>query len=254
MGGRPVAPGATTPRPRAARTRCTPPQGATCCARRRRCCPPRGGCCGARRPSPRAAGSHPGRPRACIQAVAGCCGAAGAGPRDRAAPDRRGTFSWSIPRLAPRPATGSSPGSDLPVHKNSRASPFTKAARPPLGPAAADPLQAPGGRTLPMLGPPKARHVDRPVTASLDGLRPPALLPPPGSDAGPLVRAGPGPRPLRGHRAAEPRSRRLLQAAAHPLLRGAAQRTEAGRDGQPQPGPPLVPGYPLDEPRPTTPP
>jgi transposase len=36
-----------------------------------------------------------------------------------------------------------------------------------------DLLHAPGGRTLRMLGPPKARRVDRPVTAALDDLVPP---------------------------------------------------------------------------------
>src|SRR5215207_6017240 len=41
------------------------------------------------------------------------------------------------------------------------------------GRAATDLLHAPGGRTLPMLGPPKARHVDRPVLAALDDLVPP---------------------------------------------------------------------------------
>ena len=97
------------------------------------------------------------------------------------------------------------------------------------------------GRVLPMLGPPKARHLDRAVLVSLETLVPPGpFLPPPGARARPrfvrerVASATPG-------RAAEPRPRRVLQTAAHLVLRGAALRASADRDGQPTPGAPLVP-------------
>ena len=94
-----------------------------------------------------------------------------------------------------------------------------------------------------MLGPPKARHVDRPVLASLEDLVPPghfyrhleAALDL--SFVRELVRdryAGIG-RP-----SLDPVVFFKLQ--LDPLLRGAAQRAQARGDGQPAPGPPLVPG------------
>ena len=93
-----------------------------------------------------------------------------------------------------------------------------------------------------MLGPPKPRRLDEPIAVSLEDLVPPdhfyrhleAKL-----DLGfvrewvreLLRRAGP----------AEHRPGRLLQAAAGHVLRGHPLRAPADRDGQPQPGPPLVP-------------
>ena len=94
-----------------------------------------------------------------------------------------------------------------------------------------------------MLGPAKPRRLDEPIAVSLEDLVPadhfyrhleanarsrlrPRL------DAGAVRRAGP----------AQHRSGRLLQAAAGDVLRGHPLRAPADRDGQPQPGPPLVPG------------
>ena len=66
------------------------------------------------------------------------------------------------------------------------ASPLTNAATRRLRRAAPDLLRSAAREGLPMLGPPKARHVDRPVLVSLEDLVPPGpLLPPPGAGARP---------------------------------------------------------------------
>ena len=93
-----------------------------------------------------------------------------------------------------------------------------------------------------MLGPPKPRRLDEPIAVSLEDLVPPNhfyrhleakldLELRPRLDAGALRRARP----------AQHRPGRLLQAPAGHVLRGDPLRAAAHRDGQPQPGPPLVP-------------
>ena len=68
------------------------------------------------------------------------------------------------------------------------------------------------------------------------------LLPPPGEGARPGLRARPRAGQVRPRRPTEPRSRGVLPAAAHPVLRRPAVGAPAHRDGQPAPGPPVVPG------------
>ncbi len=68
------------------------------------------------------------------------------------------------------------------------------------------------------------------------------LLPPSPREAGPGLRSGVGAGTLRRARPPVHRPSRLLQAAAGHVLRGHPFGTQARRDGQPQPRPPLVPG------------
>src|SRR5215217_7375133 len=68
------------------------------------------------------------------------------------------------------------------------------------------------------------------------------LLPAPGADARPEVRARPGARVLRRHRAAERRPGRVLQAPVGALLRGGALRAPAAAGGGRPLEPAVVPG------------
>ena len=93
-----------------------------------------------------------------------------------------------------------------------------------------------------MLGPAKPRRLDEPIAVSLEDLVPAGpLLPPPGGEARPRLRPRLGAGALRRAGPAQHRPGRLLQAAAGHVLRGHPLRAPAHRDGQPQPGPPLVP-------------